>query len=115
MWRHSFPVLLISALIQDDGKSTWSFLGLNPVSAQYGRYEQTRQQQQQQQQGNPYANFGGGNFGGGYEKAPEDIVFYTALNVTPDATDKEIKASYRKLALLVRNFILSMLSFVCKL
>jgi hypothetical protein len=97
-------------------ENQWGFRGPKSVAAQYGnRYEQTdrgnrrrrKERDYYNQQQNPWAQFGGGNFngfaGGNQNKQRQQSdSLYQALNLSKDATDKEIKSSYRKLALKVR-------------
>jgi hypothetical protein len=112
MWRLSIPLLLLLLPSQNNHRFALNSVGLKSAEG-LNEHQRRRQEEnnrgrnQQQQQGNsgynqqnPWGNFGGDPFGGASADQHQEL--YRALNVTPDATDKEIKSSYRKLALEVR-------------
>ncbi|KAL3804377.1 hypothetical protein HJC23_011305 [Cyclotella cryptica] len=110
LWRNAILIALLFVLVHDNQSG---FRGIKSVAAQYGnRYEQkdrvNRRRQKERnygnQQQNPWTQFGGGNSngsGGGnqYKQRQQNDSLYKTLNVSKDATEKEIKSSYRKLAL----------------
>jgi hypothetical protein len=127
MWRRSVPIGLLFASLQDNLQNHLSFFGLKSAAAQYGggyyghgqpqnKHQQKRAQenghhQQQNQYQNPWGNMGGDPFAGGGVANHE---LYKALNVTPDATERDIKSSYRKLALEVRMIYNVVYASVCR-
>ena len=118
MLHRSISIGLITVFVQNNHSSRFGikFAAAKNRHQQQREYENNgykRQQKQQRQQQNQYGNGFGGGFGeggggdpfaGSGQVASEEL--YNYLNVTPDATEKEIKSSYRKLALEVRLFIL---------
>ena len=116
MWRRSIPFgfgVLLFVFIPSNHKSRFDFFGIKSVVAlnkhqqqrqrennqsRGGRQQQNNSQNQQNQWGD--YGFGGDPFAGGGGSGHNEL--YMHLNVQPDATDKEIKSSYRKLALEVR-------------
>ena len=116
MWRRptSFGILVV--LVNNNDNCLDSFgikcaAALNKHQQQRQRENnQSRQGRQQQNNGHNQQNqwgdygFGGDPFAGGASSGHKDL--YMHLNVPPDATDKEIKSSYRKLALEVSFLVL---------
>lgn len=110
MLHRSISIGLITVFVPNNHSSRFGI----KLAAAKNRHQQQREyenngyrRQQQQKQQNPYGNGFGGGFGGGGDPfagsgqvASDEL--YNYLNVTPDATEKEIKSSYRKLALEVR-------------
>lgn len=109
MLHRSISIGLITVFVQNNHSSRFGikFAAAKNRHQQQREYENNgykRQQKQQRQQQNQYGN-GFGEGGGGDPFAGSGQVA-SEVNVTPDATEKEIKSSYRKLALEVRLFIL---------
>jgi hypothetical protein len=110
MWRLSIPLLLL--LVPSHNNNSFGLKSADGTNKhQQRRQEENNRGRSQQQRGNnnydqqyPWSNFGGDPFGGAGAGKHQEL--YHALNVTPDATDKEIKSSYRKLALEVRSLYL---------
>ena len=108
MWRITIPIALLCTSLHSNDVSRSISFGIKPVAAlnkhQRQRQEENNRGRRNQNQGNnnynqqnPWGNFGGDSFGGAGGVA--NTALYDALNVAPDATDKDIKSSYRKLAL----------------